>query len=261
VDFLDGHPDCAICFHPAWKVYEDGRREPEVFPLSTKPTYRLPDLIEGNFIPTCSTMFRRGLFGEFPEWYWKLPIGDWPMHVLNAQHGDIGCIAEVMGVYRIHKGGMMAMQSPAQGMQVYIEFYRQINAHLNFRYDRLVERSLTRRWEGMAEQVAEIGLKQGSVREAQMAVRQILDQWPETVPITEAWKSRVWGRLFVNLAFAARKAGDFKTARDCLFQAVRCDPHLLVNPGVWSTGIEAALGQQVAGWLRYWYRKANRLVP
>ncbi len=258
VDFLGRHPECAICFHPVWKVYEEGGREPEVFPQQTKPTYRLSDLIEANFIPTCSTVFRRGLFEEFPDWIDQMPILDWPLHVLNAQHGDIGCIDEVMGAYRIHDRGMTAVKSPPQNIQVYIEFYRLIDAHLNFKYTRLINRALSRKWDIIAENIAEIGLRQESVEAARRTVAQIFDQWPEDLSITNAWKSKVWGRLFVNFAFAARTDGDLTLARDYLLQAVRCDPHLLLNPGVWSAGIESFLGQRTTGRLRYLYRKAKR---
>ena len=56
-------------------------------------------------------MFRNGLFAEFPQWFFQLPMGDWPLHILNAFYGDIGFIDEVMGVYRIHSGSMWSSRN------------------------------------------------------------------------------------------------------------------------------------------------------
>ena len=56
--FLDSHPDCAMCFHNAVVVYEDGSREPRNWtPPQQKEFSTLEDIWMGNFIATCSTMF------------------------------------------------------------------------------------------------------------------------------------------------------------------------------------------------------------
>jgi hypothetical protein len=38
-------------------------------------------------------------------------MGDWPLHVLNAQHGRIGYLDDVMGVYRKHAKGVWSGQA------------------------------------------------------------------------------------------------------------------------------------------------------
>ncbi|MBN2147358.1 MAG: glycosyltransferase [Anaerolineales bacterium] len=114
-EFLDSHPNCAICFHPILKVPEDKTCPPWIFrPHPAKEIYTLEDLIRTNFIATCSVMFRSRLFTEFPPWYYDLPSGDWPLHILNAHHGDIGMIDRIMAAYRIHSGGVW---SPHQATQ------------------------------------------------------------------------------------------------------------------------------------------------
>ena len=46
-------------------------------PPVIKPYYTIDDLLEhSNFIPTCSVMFRNGLLGKFPDWYFKSEIGE-----------------------------------------------------------------------------------------------------------------------------------------------------------------------------------------
>ncbi len=110
-DFLDQNPECSMCFHDVQIVSEEGELISIQSPGEKKQRYTLKDLLRGNFIYTCSVMYRRGLFKEFPEWFYKTSLADWPLHILNAQHGDIGYIDEVMGAYRIHGGGIHSSKS------------------------------------------------------------------------------------------------------------------------------------------------------
>jgi hypothetical protein len=70
-------------------------KEPSYPPLirnirNQKDTYTIEDLLRGNPICGCSYMFRNGLFGSFPDWFYSLKIGYWPLHIMNAQHGKVG---------------------------------------------------------------------------------------------------------------------------------------------------------------------------
>lgn len=107
-DFLDANPDLAECFHNVECLYENAENagRPVSAPKVKKQRYTLDDLLRGNFICHSSVMFRRGLFGRYPEPFLRMYPADWPLHILNAQYGDIGHIDQVMGVYRIHGGGV-----------------------------------------------------------------------------------------------------------------------------------------------------------
>jgi glycosyltransferase involved in cell wall biosynthesis len=254
-EFLDGHPECAICFHSTRIIYEDSSREPHVFaPPERKGIYQLEDLVQGNFMGTCSVMFRKGLFGDFPDWFFKLPIGDWSLHILNAQHGDIGYIDEVMGVYRKHSNGITSLRTPAEALQVHIDFYDRINRLLNYRFDRLIRRTIAKRWESTADSIAAIALQQGSLQAAQDTLMEIFGQWPAGLALPDSQKSRITGRMYALFAFAGYQADDLTRVRYCMPRAVGHDPALLRNLGVWSIGLEAFLGRRVASWLR---RMAN----
>jgi glycosyltransferase involved in cell wall biosynthesis len=110
-DYLDQNSDCAMCFHNVEILDESdpGRLVPQ-YRKRLPPKYSLETLLKGNFMHTCSVMFRSGLFGEFPPWFFKSPFGDWPLHVLNAQHGRIGYLDEILAVYRKHAGGVLSGQ-------------------------------------------------------------------------------------------------------------------------------------------------------
>lgn len=99
VSFLEAHPDYTISFHEVYQLQPG--KEPELFPMGTQPaTYTLEDLAErGNFIHTVSTIFRHS-FREFPEWFSKSPVGDYPLHMLNASRGKVYYMPDAMAVYR-----------------------------------------------------------------------------------------------------------------------------------------------------------------
>jgi len=75
VDFLDNHPECAICFHNVEVLAEDSQENHLFFRRELKPIYTFDDLVRGSFFPTGSTVFRAGLIGEFPEWFLTTPFG------------------------------------------------------------------------------------------------------------------------------------------------------------------------------------------
>jgi glycosyltransferase involved in cell wall biosynthesis len=251
VEFLDSHPECTICFHPVLKVYEGINREPGVYPRETKPIYRLTDLLEVNFIPTCSTMFRRGLFGDFPAWYYKLPYGDWPLHILNAQQGDIGCLDEVMAAYRNHGGGAWSKRSPAQKIKSTLDIYERVNAFLNYEYESRIMSAISKHWERLADEIAEAGLEQRSLESARDFVKFTLENWPDNLPITKSWKSSVWGRTYAVFAFAEHKSAAFRKVRSYWVKALQYDQRLLLNRGFISIGIDAFLGRRIGGVLKW----------
>jgi glycosyltransferase involved in cell wall biosynthesis len=124
-DLLDRHPDYAMCFHSVQMVWDDGSRETILYrPQQIKATYTLRDLWGGNFIGSCSPMYRRGVFGDFPVWYYSMPVGDWCHHILHAQHGDVGYIDEPMAVYRQHGGGIYSMKPALYRLRIAVDVLR-----------------------------------------------------------------------------------------------------------------------------------------
>ena len=133
VDYLDSHPECAICFHRVQYVAEDGTARVSRS-LSRKQTYSLGDLLRENFIPSGSAMFRRGLFPEFPDWYYTGTPGDWGLHILNAEHGNIGYIDAVMAVHRHHSSGVSQTNDGLSHMSRVVKACGRLDAHLDFKY-------------------------------------------------------------------------------------------------------------------------------
>src|SRR5438094_5921795 len=140
VEFLDAHPECALCFHNALRIYEDENRAP--FPQNfagQKRIFALEDIWRSNFIAGCAAMFRKDALGQLPEWYYTMSYGDWPLYILCAQHGKIGYIDEILGVYRIHREGLWSRLDAIQKLEGLIAFYETMNANLDFRFNDIVE--------------------------------------------------------------------------------------------------------------------------
>jgi glycosyltransferase involved in cell wall biosynthesis len=114
VSFLESNPEYAICFHPVEKHFEGTDRLPVRTNIGQPATSEFEDLASENFIYTASCCFRRGLFDKFPDWYLSAPMGDWVLHLLNAHHGKIGYLDDVMAVYRVHEKGIWSMRPPEE---------------------------------------------------------------------------------------------------------------------------------------------------
>jgi glycosyltransferase involved in cell wall biosynthesis len=121
VDFLEANKDFAICFHNMKVIYDDGRETHLSNPPDQKEVTTIEDLADGNYIYTGSCVFRNGLIKEFPGWYNSSPVGDYVLHMLNAQHGRIKFLPDIMGVYRVHKGGLWGNKNYETMLPIWIK--------------------------------------------------------------------------------------------------------------------------------------------
>lgn len=114
VEFLDRHPECALCAHRVQHLLEGG----EVY-LSPRPAHgdaALPvsDLLVRNFAEKIATVVRRPALESVPDWYRTTSAvsADWVFNVLAARDGAVGYVDEVMAVHRLHRNS----QSVRQGL-------------------------------------------------------------------------------------------------------------------------------------------------
>ena len=106
VDFLEVNDDFSICFH-AMSV----KNEHENTIVDDYITWEVPDVTEiydlaqGNYMHTPSVVFRKNeeVFKAFAA-LGDLPVGDYVLHLLNAQYGKIKKLPDRMAVYRAGVG-------------------------------------------------------------------------------------------------------------------------------------------------------------
>jgi len=145
VDFLEAHPECAICFHRAQILYDQEPDQQAFVPAGQFAEISPIEVLFGhtNPIATCSVMFRNRLFTEFPDWYFGLQLGDWPLHILNARFGRIGYLPELLSAYRVHAGGKWSALPPYRTIPYVVEMLTHVNQYFKFEYNAPIEQTIT----------------------------------------------------------------------------------------------------------------------
>jgi glycosyltransferase involved in cell wall biosynthesis len=163
VDFLDAHPDYAVCCSRAQVAIEGGinsgtlRAPPGgIFPLSPNSTlaedvsgllpvtpkaagtYTVEDLLKENFIMTCTVVYRWGGLTVFPRSFFRLGLGDLPLHVMVVKQSKIQLLDDCMGVYRIHDGGIWSSRDRMSQVREHARMLKALNRHLGFRYTNII---------------------------------------------------------------------------------------------------------------------------
>lgn len=105
VDFLEQNKEYSICFHNVKYIdISGGETKHKNFNSgSIEKTFTIEDLSTGNFIDAPSVVFRNN-DKILPSWFKYSPIGDYPLHMINASFGLIKYFPEEMAVYRVGSG-------------------------------------------------------------------------------------------------------------------------------------------------------------
>jgi hypothetical protein len=143
VDFLEDNPDFAICFHNMRIIDEDKPHLTRVSNIKQKEITDINTLALGNYIFTASCIFRKN-FSRMPDWFYQCPVGDYPLHLLNAQYGKIKFIDEVMGVYRIHKEGVWENKNILYRLEEWAKMLEMIRCNFNSNIKRILNYSLNK---------------------------------------------------------------------------------------------------------------------
>ncbi len=108
VDFLDAHPESAICGHRIDHVSDSGHRERSRRPASGTREYAIDELLLDNFVHKISTVARRNAIATLPDWYrtTRIASADWVFNVLVGRGGRVGFVDESMAVHRLRQGNL-----------------------------------------------------------------------------------------------------------------------------------------------------------
>ncbi len=104
-DYMEAHPECSICTHAVTTVDSYGNPTPKLTRQNVGDRdYDAGEVIalgDNNF-PTSSMMIRKKFDSEYPEFYYKCPVGDYPMQVYMTMCGYLHYIDEFMSCYRLN---------------------------------------------------------------------------------------------------------------------------------------------------------------
>ena len=131
VDVLEERPECSICFHNAEVVPDD---PDQLAWLNNGSDWDRPlgidDLWATNFIAGCSPVLRRSLLPRLPGWFDDAPVGDWPLYLLCADRGSVVFVDEVMGVYRLHAGGLWTGRAEQERLSQMAAFMEEMGRYM-----------------------------------------------------------------------------------------------------------------------------------
>ena len=253
VNFLENHPECNICFHNVIVISEDGFTEIRKYVRPDQAEFTsIEDLIKRDYIPNCSVLFRRSLFSELPAWWYKIPLMDWPLHILNVQHGKIAYIDDIMAAYRKQSTGIYTQLEDIPEIQAEIVTQQTMNYHLNYRYDAIVKPMINERWTKLGVQLVEQGFQRGKDSVDLGYMLKIFDNWPFGLTFSNKWKKQVLARIYERLLFVNYLTKEYTKVRYCLIKLAQFDAFRFRNRGVWSIGVKAFLGSPAAdSWTKF----------
>jgi glycosyltransferase involved in cell wall biosynthesis len=146
VQALDENPGWAACFHDATVRDVDGKQADRRYvPLTEDATVTLTDLLRQNWVPSLSMMARGELVRELPDWVWSGLWNDWLSLVSIASHGDVGYIAQPMGVYRTHGAGLCAGLSRPSQLEEDIRFFEIVKSVLGAEHRQVIDQAVRAR--------------------------------------------------------------------------------------------------------------------
>ena len=111
VDFLEAQRNYSGCFHPVPYIDAQGTPTGITHPSPTPVAVQYVDMCQTNWVQTCSLVFRKEAVPNLPDWFNKLPLGDWPLCLLLTKWGQLGVIDRPMAHYRVHPGGVWSSTS------------------------------------------------------------------------------------------------------------------------------------------------------
>lgn len=129
VKLLEANPDAAMIFTNAEVLNQTSMVADDTYMMpvfDSRQEFSFEELLKSNPAPTCTVVFRNGLFDEFPEEYYQSPYADWMLNLLNAAHGRILYMKDVTSVYRYHPGGVFGQSNELLRIQRMLKCYELI---------------------------------------------------------------------------------------------------------------------------------------
>ena len=173
VQFLDSHPEFTTCVHRVVNYYQEDRS----MSLSNGGQKSVNDILHlarVNFISNVSAVFRRGLFGELPEWIFDVATYDYAIHMLNAQYGGIYYMNRCMAVYRKHGKALWSRSGAEKQYRMAMAVRNKLIGYFSTTSRDDVLKILLEKYEDNAVALARYFLSENRTEEAAAVVDEIL---------------------------------------------------------------------------------------
>lgn len=150
VDILDARDDISFCFHNNLIIDENDAEKVCISNPKQSIVTTIEDIIDAWYVMTCSIMFRNAFIKELPPWYSNFKTGDYILQLILATHGDVYYIDEIMGVYRIHKGGISRTFKMYDSQYDLIDLLLNFNKYTNNQYKYSIHKRISKIYKKLA---------------------------------------------------------------------------------------------------------------
>jgi hypothetical protein len=198
-------------------------------------------------------MYRRSLVTELPQWFYKMLAPDWCLLIMFAQHGKIGYVDVVMGVYRRHKGGRWSGKDSIQRLVGTLEAYECLNPFFDYRYENIIQPSVVKILNELSSCLVDEVADGETIQMACGRALAMVAKWADKFALPENLRREIRAELYSYLVFDRFRKRDLQTVRYSFPRAIQLRPKLLQNRGAVSIGIQALLERPMAAWP--WRRK------
>ena len=179
-----------MSYHNALTIYEDGSQPPSHFNPPNHPAFLTSeDLLWGCCVPYCSAMIRRNVVVEFPTWYLASTWADVPLYLLASERGPIAYINAIMGIWRIHRGGVWSSLDAIDQIEGWIRLLNNIDEGLKQKYSRTLSKASAFHNFNLAR----VHLKRGNIQKATRAIFASISHDPRGSSIR--WRDLIRARI------------------------------------------------------------------
>lgn len=128
IELLESNPDLSGCFHNSEERYWNDFSKPSYLYLSNRFNGGLKtfdDFAHQNIAPTASIVFRNNQNKEISsKLFQTLPIGDWPLHLLNLREGSYYYISHTMSVRHLFPESLWGLREQISNIKQIINAYQ-----------------------------------------------------------------------------------------------------------------------------------------
>lgn len=202
VDYLDAHPEYSGSAHEVWALKPDGKtyRYARHYPAEVR--LDLGDIFAHGFPLTSSMVYRRTVFGDFPDWFYEMQMGDWPLAVLCMEVAPFAYLrGEPASTYRLHDASYWNSQPLVRRTLEEIKAYSAFRRFLGEKHAVLIDRALNLRQFYLSTGHDE----EGDLRKARGAFRRFLGGYRQHRPIGPRPVLRLAFKLAVPKVFTIAK--------------------------------------------------------
>ena len=127
VDFLETNSSLVGCFHNSEERYwNDYSKASNLFlSFSCGREVSISEITEYNMVPTASVVFKTPVPREiFTEEFKTLPMGDWPIHLLNTRKGNYYYMPQIMSVRNLHPSSVWSSKPQNENVKKILDAYK-----------------------------------------------------------------------------------------------------------------------------------------